>query len=276
MTMSRIAGATLPAQKTRKDDHTYHPIVIESTTARLYGKTVPGEAPMRVLTLAAALAAGLWCAPAPAADVPTPANYGQAMRWYDRAAEAGHVRAQFYLGLMLETGVRGPVDVTAAAAWYRQAARQGHVQAQYKLGLLHYEGRGVPRDLARAAHWYGKAAQGGSAPAQYNLALMYERGRGVAADAARAARWYEKAAENGVGAARLNLSALYARGTGVRKDPVRALMWLDLAVAGGLDVEPDVRDGLTVGMSPGQIEDAGRRARERLGETAPAAGGALP
>ncbi len=67
-----------------------------------------------------------------------------------------------------------------------------------------------------------------------------------------------------VGAARLNLSALYARGTGVGKDPVRALMWRDLAVAGGLDVDGDVRDHLTVGMSPGQIEDAGRRARERL------------
>ncbi len=31
LTMSRIAGATLPAQKTRKDDHTYHPIMIEGT-----------------------------------------------------------------------------------------------------------------------------------------------------------------------------------------------------------------------------------------------------
>ncbi len=31
LTMPRIAGATLPAQKTRKDDHTYHPIMIEGT-----------------------------------------------------------------------------------------------------------------------------------------------------------------------------------------------------------------------------------------------------
>ena len=38
LTMSRIAGATLPAQKTRKDDHTYHPIVIEGTSAYLQKK----------------------------------------------------------------------------------------------------------------------------------------------------------------------------------------------------------------------------------------------
>ncbi len=31
LTMARIAGATLPAQKTRKDDHTYHPFMIEGT-----------------------------------------------------------------------------------------------------------------------------------------------------------------------------------------------------------------------------------------------------
>ncbi len=31
LTMPRIAGAALPARKTRKDDHTYHPIVIEGT-----------------------------------------------------------------------------------------------------------------------------------------------------------------------------------------------------------------------------------------------------
>ncbi len=100
--------------------------------------------------------------------------------------------------------------------------------------------------------------------------------RKVAGDAVRAAWWYEKAAENGVGAARLSLSALYARGTGVRRDPVQALMWLELAVAGGLDVDADVRDDLTAGMSPGQIEEAGRRVGERLEEMAPAAGGALP
>ncbi len=37
------------------------------------------------------------------------------------------------------------------------------------------------------------------------------------------------------------------------------------AVAGGLDVDRGVRDGFTAGMSPGQIEEARRKARERLG-----------
>ncbi len=31
MTMSRNAGATRPTQKTRKDDHPYHPIMIAGT-----------------------------------------------------------------------------------------------------------------------------------------------------------------------------------------------------------------------------------------------------
>ncbi len=41
MTMPRIAGATLPAQKTRKDDHTYHPIMIEGTKYRARKREKP-------------------------------------------------------------------------------------------------------------------------------------------------------------------------------------------------------------------------------------------
>ena len=52
--MSRIAGATLPAQKTRKDDHTYHPFMIEGTSGlerallyrrRAVGRGIKGPAP---------------------------------------------------------------------------------------------------------------------------------------------------------------------------------------------------------------------------------------
>ncbi len=63
------------------------------------------------------------CTAAAAAQVPVPENYGQAMDWYGHAAEAGNARAQFYLGAMMETGVRGPPDVSAAAGWYEKAAR---------------------------------------------------------------------------------------------------------------------------------------------------------
>ncbi len=50
--MTRIAGATLPAQKARKDDHTYHPVVIEATRAAGTGV----RAPRNILSAAASTA----------------------------------------------------------------------------------------------------------------------------------------------------------------------------------------------------------------------------
>ncbi len=201
------------------------------------------------------------------AEVPVPQNFGQAMSWYERAAEAGNAEAQFYLGVMYETGVRGS-DMAIAAKWYRKAAEQGHVEAQTRLGILYYQGRGVPADLAEAARWYAKAAEGGSPRAQYNLALMYERGQGVPANAAMAASLYDKASDGGIAQARLNLGSLYARGDGVKRDPQRALMWLTMATASGLKVSDAVRQELLDELTPAQEAEAKRLADERLAKSA--------
>lgn len=201
-----------------------------------------------------------------AAEVPVPQNFGQAMSWYERAAEAGNAEAQFYLGVMYETGVRGN-DMATAAKWYRKAAEQGHVQAQTRLGVLYYQGRGVPADLAEAARWYAKASEGGSPHAQYNLALMYERGQGVPANAAMAASLYEKASDGGTVQARLSLATLYARGDGVKRDPQRALMWLNMAAASGLRVNDAIRQGLLDELSSEQEAEAKRLAEERLAKS---------
>ncbi len=82
------------------------------------------------------------------------------MKWYERAAKAGNVEAQFALGVRLENSQHGQPD-SAAFHWYLKAAEQGHVQAQYKLGLVYYQGKGVNKDLSKAAQWY-EAAAGGS------------------------------------------------------------------------------------------------------------------
>ncbi len=206
--------------------------------------------------------------PVVAAEVPVPQNFGQAMSWYERAAEAGNIEAQFYLGVMYESGVRGHNDMSSAVKWYRRAAEQGHVQAQIRLGVLYYQGRGVPADLAEAARWYAKAAEGGSPGAQYNLALMYERGQGVPANALMAASLYEKASDGGTAQARLNLATLFARGDGVKRDPQRALMWLNMAAASGLRVSDAVRQGLLDELSPEQEATAKRLADERLAKSA--------
>ena len=205
--------------------------------------------------------------PSAAADqVPVPETYGDAMRWYQRAAEAGNPRAQFYLGLMAEAGVRGGFDPAVAVAWYRKAAEQGHAQAQMRLATMHRDGRGVARDLAEAAHWFARAADAGVPAAYYDLALMVERGWGVAHDPERAAELYRQAADAGVVDAWRQLSVLYAEGRGVERDLVEALTWLDMAAAfgGGSADAGSFRDLLVTQISDGEVAEARRRAQERL------------
>ena len=44
-------------------------------------------------------------------------------------------------------------DPAEAAKWFRRAADQGHVSAQYALGLMYKEGTGLAKDLVRAYMW---------------------------------------------------------------------------------------------------------------------------
>ena len=69
------------------------------------------------------------------------------MTWYQRAAESGSPQAQFYLGLMHETGTNRPVAPVEAARWFAKAARQGHALAQYKFAAALHLGKGIAADL---------------------------------------------------------------------------------------------------------------------------------
>ena len=86
--------------------------------------------------------------------MPPPAEtYGDAMRWYGRAAEAGDAEAQFYLGYIHDRALHGANSVSEALAWYRLAAAQGEVRAQFRLGLLFDTDPRLPRDPERAERW---------------------------------------------------------------------------------------------------------------------------
>lgn len=125
-------------------------------------------------------------------------NYGEACSWFILAAEQGHVKAKYALGLMYENGWGGKADVGEAVKWYQKAAQAGDADAQCNLGCIYEQGRdGVPQNYHKAVHWFEKGAEQGEATCQRNLGLMYEYGRGVPKDKKKARKWYEKAAKNG-------------------------------------------------------------------------------
>jgi TPR repeat protein len=187
-----------------------------------------------------------------------PATYGDAMRWYERAAADGSAKAQFLLGRMYEQGMAGRArDLARAAALYEKAAAQGHVLAQFSLGTLYLNGRGVARDPKTAAKWFAAGAEKGLAEAQYDLGYLHDRGIGVAPDRAAAEKWYRAAARQGLTSAQVNLAlVLVAAGPSRRAAQVEAWAWLSLAVAHGANQAKAIADDIALKLTAAEKAEA--------------------
>ena len=141
-------------------------------------------------------------------------------------------------------------------------AEYADYEAQYYIGTLYYHGKGVPQDYEEAVKWYRRAANQGYAIAQFNLAILYNVGQGVSQDHKEAVKWYRKAADLGHASAQNNLGVMYANGLGVAQDYVQAYMWFDILTAYGAGEAIRNRDAIAEAMTPAQITEAQKLARE--------------
>ena len=153
-------------------------------------------------------------------------------------------------------------DYKTALKWLTEGAKQGHAKAQVGLGLMYASGRRVPQDYKEAVKWYTKAAEQGNADAQNSLGFMYANGQGVPQDYKEAVKWYTKAAEQGHAKAQYNLGGMYGDGQGVPQDNVYAHMWANVASSNGYKIVGKLRDRVAKSMTPEQIAEAQRLARE--------------
>lgn len=123
-------------------------------------------------------------------------NYTQAFPKLKAAAEKGHKKAQYRVGLCYDKGRGVKEDDVQAVAWYQKSAAQNYDKAQYQLGKCYKEGEGVPKDRKKAVELFMKAAKQDNADAQYQLGKAYLNGKGIEADAAKAKSWLKKAVSN--------------------------------------------------------------------------------
>ncbi len=195
-------------------------------------------------------------------------DFSEAVTWFRKAADQGHLKAQNQLGLAYALGVGVEQDYEQAVFWYRKSAEQGDVKAQNNLGVMYDTGLGVEKDYVQAASWYRKAADQGDAFAENNLGLMYDNGNGVPQDYAQAMRWYRKAADQDDFYAMNNIGVLYAKGNGVPQEYVTAYFWYFIArERGQYDTQKEAtknRDEIVPKMTPGQVAEAEARAKEWL------------
>jgi len=99
----------------------------------------------------------------------------EAVQWFRKAADLGHMNAQFILGTMYDKGEDLALDQGEAFRWYRKAAEQGHKQAQFNVGYMYTMGEGVKKDQKEAVIWLKKAAKQGHPEAQKILGVMGEK-----------------------------------------------------------------------------------------------------
>ena len=107
-----------------------------------------------------------------------------------------------------------------------------------------------------------KAAEQGDANIQLQLGAMYLLGQGVPQDNAKALAWYSKAAEQGHAIAQYDLGLMYSEGKSVPQDYVEAHKWFSLAAAQGVRMATDFQKDIIRKMTPAQIAEAQRLARE--------------
>ena len=131
--------------------------------------------------------------------------------------------------------------------------------ADFQAGMDAYN-RG---DYATALREWRPLAEQGDAHAQFSLGLSYENGDGVPRDHAKAREWYEKAAAQGDAKAQFYLGMQSSFGEGGPQDLVQAYMWYSLAAGNGNPHAPGYRDDLVRQMTPAQITEGQKRARER-------------
>jgi len=186
-------------------------------------------------------------------------NFGEANRWFRKAAELGFPDAQFFLGYAYDDGKGVEKDSVEAVRWYRLAADQGDATAQSALAVSYLLGNGVERDIPTGLGWYRKAAENGDIAAKIMLGGIYAGSEFVPSDTAEAVVWYSSAfkaesltcslaekyaeelrwflsvAEIGDGDVLLNVANLYGTGAGVPQDNAEALRWYRMAADRGND-----------------------------------------
>jgi hypothetical protein len=132
----------------------------------------------------------------------------KAVDWYKKAANQGHVGAQYQLGSFHTIGYGVQRSNAEATKWFLKAGNQGHLDSQVLLGNYYYEGRYFvgpeykytsddQPNYAESMKWYKKASDQGHVESAFKIACIYKNGLGVAKNDAEATKWFQKAADRG-------------------------------------------------------------------------------
>lgn len=133
----------------------------------------------------------------------------KAIDYYEKAANAGNVEAQYQLYKILISDEYKPLkkDYDSALKWLNKTAVAGNAEAQIQMGdnLYKVDGTENDKDCKKAFEWYMKAAKKNNDVAYARIARAYKDGIGVKEDLNKAYEWYDKAANAGNAEAQIEM-----------------------------------------------------------------------
>jgi TPR repeat protein len=116
-----------------------------------------------------------------------PANTGEAVRWYQQAADRGLLAGYYYLGRLYLKLSRHD----EAFAAFRHAAAAEYPPALHWLGRMYFFGTGIPKDIVKSRSYLERATRGGNLLARILLAKLLAQNAAGLAERSRALwlRW---------------------------------------------------------------------------------------
>jgi uncharacterized protein len=191
-----------------------------------------------------------------------PKNYTLAYKWWMLATKQNHPGATFSIGVIYNTGSGLPRDETKAFQWFKKSADLGEKYAYETLGDFYREGIVVRRNYKLAYRYYKKAALLGVTWAMYRSGLMAKKLAHLPVISSSAKRWFSMAADQGDRDAMFELGVVHAEGIGTLQNFVTAHMWLNITSSFGNVKARTYRDKIAKKMTPAQIAEAQKLARE--------------
>lgn len=181
-----------------------------------------------------------------------------AMSWYRKAAEQGHPRGQYMLGIGYGKGTGVPSDEKLEFKWHQLAAEQGYGLSAKRISFSYlFVNDHTPQNAEIATRLLKLAAYQGRKEAQDQLGAIYFSGEGnVSRDYTKALKWFRMAAktetdafDRGIPNSQYSLGLMYENGFGVKQSYDTALYWYDRVVK---------RGNWTTTMMPSKVFELGK------------------
>lgn len=155
------------------------------------------------------------------------AKFDQAWRFLCEAKDKGHSRALGDYAVFLKNRDDFPEHAEEVVLLLKKAADAGHVDAQYEYGMCFLSGVGVAFPSSRsAAKWLNKAAESGHLEAKYQLGMCLLKRTDGGKDEYMGARCLQEAADAGHLQAKCEYAKCLRNGIGVAKNKKKAKQYL--------------------------------------------------